>query len=194
MKITGFVTVVVRDRDGKVVGRERHRLHSFVRAWNHILCAQVRAWESVPDPAITTPDTGNVSRNLKFNDSNFQCNGAIGQASYGIRVGTDNTAVDIAQYALIAPIAEGIGGGQMEHQAMVFTFIGVAGNVCSFTASRVIINDSGGAIAVAETGIYCVAADTADVARYFMIARDLITQAVPDGGAATVTYTIRVVA
>ena len=193
MKTTGFITAVVRDRNGKVISRERHKIKSWCRAYNHILCAQFRVGESNPSPAITTKDTGNTNRNLRY-QVNFPCNAGIGSTTMGIRVGTDNTAVDIEQYALIAAIAEGTGAGQMEHQGMVFADNGVAGNVSSFKAERVIVNNSGGVINVAETGIYCRAYDTGETARYFMVIRDLVTQAVPDGGAITVTYTIRVVA
>ncbi|MBA7639846.1 hypothetical protein ES703_47506 [subsurface metagenome] len=192
--ITGFITAVVRDRDGKVIGRERHKLRSYVRAYNHLLNAQARTIEGPPDPAITTKDTGNTERNIHYADIAFRCNAPIGTTTYGIRVGTDNTAVDIEQYALIAEIAQGSGAGQMEHQAVVFTDIGVAANVCSFEVERVILNNSLGVINVAEGAIYCQGKDTLGTTRYFMIARDLITLAVPDGGAITVTYTLRVVA
>ena len=192
MKITGFVTAVVRDRNGKVISRERHQSRSFVRAYNHLQCAQMRGI-AAPSPAITTKDTGGTDRNLRNGDKG-SCNAAIGVSAYGIRVGTDNTAVDIEQYALIAACAEGTGAGEMEHQGTSFNFVGVAGNVCSFEVERSIVNNSGGAIAVEEVAIYTTGNDTADATRYFMVARDLISQSVPDGGAITMTYTIRVVA
>lgn len=191
-KTVSLITAVVRDRHGKVLSRERHEMRSFVRAWNHILCIN-----GSPPGGVSTPDTGNVWRSLLAAPSNFQCNAGIGDVSTGIRVGTGNTPVDIAQYALIAPIAEGAGAGQMQHQGMTFSFIGVVGNVCSFELGRVIVNNSGGAINVAEAGIYCYAVENippGNPNRPFMGARDLITQNVPDGGAITITYTIRIVA
>ncbi|MBA7639848.1 hypothetical protein ES703_47508 [subsurface metagenome] len=192
MKINGFTTVIVRDRDGKVLSRKRLPLRSFLRAYNHLLCVQTR-FETTPSPAIRTNDTGGTLRSLSPG-SDWRCNAGVGTTLYGIRVGTDNTAVDIAQYALIAAIAEGAGGGQMNHLVTSFNFIGVVGGQCSFEIERVIENNSGGAIGVEEVGIYSRANTVGDTNRYFCIARDLHSEAVPDEGSITVTYTIRVVA
>ena len=149
-----IITATVRDRNGRVISRERHKVKSFVRAYNHLLNVLAYAYGS-------TKDIGGVLRLLGGGEPLFQCDAPIGETDYGIRIGTDGTAV--------------------------------VGNVCSFEAERVIVNNSGGAIAVAEVGIYCRAL-SATIYKYFMIARDIVSQSVPDGGAITVTYTIRVVA
>ncbi|MBA7695850.1 hypothetical protein ES703_104490 [subsurface metagenome] len=181
-----IITATVRDRNGRVISRERHKVKSFVRAYNHLLNVLAYAYGS-------TKDIGGVLRLLGGGEPLFQCDAPIGETDYGIRIGTDGTGVNIEDYAMLAAIAEGVGAGQMSHQAMVYTDLGVVGNVCSFEAERVIVNNSGGAIAVAEVGIYCRAL-SATIYKYFMIARDIVSQSVPDGGAITVTYTIRVVA
>ena len=87
----------------------------------------------------------------------------------------------------------GIGAGQMEHMAQTFSFVGVAGNQCSFETQRVFVNNSGAQVAVRETAIY-MTVYYPTTAAYIMAARDLISEDVPDGGAVTVTYTIRIVA
>ena len=113
---------------------------------------------------------------------------------YGIRVGTDNTPVAITDYALKAAVAEGTGPGQMEHQAQTFTWIGVAGNVCSFKTERVIVNNSGSQINLLEAAIYISVFYYPTAGTYICACRDLISQDVPDGGSITMTYTIRIVA
>ena len=80
----------------------------------------------------------------------------------------------------------------MNHLATSFNFVGVVGDECSFEVERVIENNSGGAIGVEEVGIYSRANTVGDVTRYFCIARDLHSEAVPDAGSITVTYTIKV--
>lgn len=191
MKITGFITATVRDRNGKVLRRRGYPLRSFLRAYNHLLCAQTRQ-QANPSPAIETNDTGGTLRSLR-NGDDWGCNAGTAYTAIGIRVGTDNTAVDIEQHALQAPIAEGAGAGQMNHQTTSFNFIGVVGDVCSFEIERVIVNNSGGGIGVEEMAIYCRGNTVGDTTRFFCITRDLASEAVPDGGSITVTYTIRVV-
>ena len=86
------------------------------------------------------------------------------------------------------------GSGQMEHQGHTYTFVGVVGNVCSFTVQRVFVNNSGSQINVQEAGIYMTAFRVGAIGVTICVARDLISQNVPNGGSVTVTYTIRIIA
>ncbi|MFC2005671.1 hypothetical protein ACFLVG_01760 [Chloroflexota bacterium] len=193
-EIALFLAVKVTDRNGKVISRQRRRRsHSFVQGWNWAVCAQFLG-QSTPSPTLgPVKNTAGGNVNLRTCGSPFRCNAGAGVTSIGIRVGTDNTPVAISDYALKAPISQGIGTGQMEHQAQTFAWIGVAGNVCSFQTERVIVNNSGTQINVREAAIYMtVFYPTA--ATEICACRDLISQDVPDGGSITVTYTIRIVA
>ena len=190
MKILAFIETTVRDRHGKVISHHKKRSRSFVRGFNHMLCAQMRA-ESTPDPVIQTKDTGGVLRNLRNAGNCFLADSGVGVVTHGIRVGTDNTAVDIEDYQLIAAIAEGGGAGQLNHQATTCTYVGVAGSQCSFTVQRQVNNNSGGDITIEEAGIYN--SFYVGFVVYIMSCRDLVTELVPDTGNITVTYTIRVV-
>ena len=183
----------VKDKSGRTLSSERHPSDSFVRGWNHLICAQMMG-ETDPTPNITTKNTDGNDRSLMYCQTALRCSAAIGVTDYGIRIGTDNTPVDIEQWALIAPITEGVGGGQMEHRAVTFNDLGVVGNVCSFEVERIIDNNSGGAIHVLEAAIYIVGLKEGFPLQYFCGARDLIDLNVLDGASITVTYTIRVVA
>ena len=193
MKILAFIEATVFDRDGKVISHKKKPSRSFVRGFNHILCAQIRQ-ESTPDPVIPTKNTGGALVNLRNSSACLRADGPVGIDDYGIVVGTSNQAVDIEDYALIAAVAEGVGAGQMNHQAGSATYLGVAAGVSSFTVDRSILNNSGDTINIEEVGIYVTATRTPTIATYVMVMRDLVSQAVPDGGGITVTYTIRIAA
>ena len=190
-----WLAAKVTDRNGKVISRQRRRKsHSYVQGWNWAVCAQFLGQPNPSPPLGPVRNTGGGYVNLRTSGSPLRCNAGAGTINIGIRVGTDNTPVDITDYALKAPITEGTGSGQMEHQAQTFNFIGVVGNVCSFQIERVIVNNSGAQINVREAAIYTVAYRYPTTGTEICASRDLISQDVPDGGSITVTYTIRIVA
>jgi len=185
MKHELWYSVVVRDRHGKVVSRERRKSHSFLKAWNQLIYLQMA---SIAGYNIT--DTGGVARSCEYGDQNFIIKAAAGVTDYGIRVGTGNTAVAIDDYALETPIAEGTGGGQMEHLACSVDDFIVTPPSCAFIAHRTISNNSGGLIDVLEAAIYV----RMQTGFYGCGVRDVLTvpQAVPDGGAITIDWAIGV--
>ena len=193
MKILAYIETTVRDRHGKIISHKKKPSRSFVRGFNHILCAQIRQ-ETTPDPAILTKATNGVLYNIRNSSGCLRANGPVGNDDYGIMVGTSNQAVDIEDYALIAAIAEGVAAGQMNHQLCSATYLGVAAGVSSFTVDRSILNNSGDTINIEEAGIYVMATKAPTALIYVMVMRDLVSQAVPDGGGITVTYTIRIAA
>ena len=191
MKILAFVETTVKDRHGKVISHHKARSRSFVRAFNHMICAQCRG-QSTPNPGITTKDTGGTNRSLRTSGYGMVCTGGAGVTTYGTRVGTSAQAVDIEDYQLIAAIAHGVGAGQLSHGACTVAYVGVVGSASTFTVSRTFTNGSGGPISVRETGIYNRFTQVGATLIYLMSCRDNITEDVPDAGNLTVTYTIRI--
>jgi len=186
-----YYTVEVRDKNGKLISREKRRSRSFVRQW-----CDLHYWLAEPTDKTVT-DISNTSRTLDRDTGlihALRMDGAAVEPDKGVVVGTGTTAVTIADYALAAKIAEGTGVGQLSHQAVTLTAPSVVGSECSWTATRVFINGSGATITVTEIGIYVSAQDTVPAVRYFLVVRDVLVtaQAVPDGGAITVVYTIKV--
>ena len=195
IEIELWLAAKVTDKNGKVISRQRwRRSHSYVQGWNWVVCAQFLGASNPSPPLGSVRNTAGGYVNLRSSGSPFRCNAGTSVTNIGIRVGTDNTPVAITDYALKAPIAEGVGSGQMEHQAQTFNFVGVVGNVCSFQTERVIVNNSGAQINVRETAIYMMAYRYPTTGTEICASRDLISQDVPDGGSITVTYTIRIVA
>ena len=181
-----WYSVVVRDRHGKVVSRERRKSHSFLKAWNQLV------YVHMAQTTETIIDTGGTPRNIQTFSQNFQMKVGATVTTYGIRVGTGNTPVAIDDFALETPIDEGIGGGQMEHLGCTVAEAVVAAPSCSFLVSRSIVNNSGGVITVREAGGYAFMWRGA--AAYGCLIRDvlIVPQAVPDGGAITIDWTIGV--
>ena len=111
---------------------------------------------------------------------------------YGIRVGKGSTGVTISDYKLEIPLAGGTGADQLTHLAMTYTPPSVSGSECLFSIRRSMINNSGSTIiGISEIGAYM------RMGSYYGLAfRDVLTSpvSVPDGGAITVQYAIKVTA
>ncbi|MBA7701989.1 hypothetical protein ES703_110740 [subsurface metagenome] len=184
MKHELWYSVVVRDRHGKVISRERRRSRSFLKQWNQLVYVQMA------QTSLSIKDTGGTSRSIDPIGTNFKMKADAGNSNYGIRVGTGTTAVAIDDYALETPIAHGTGAGQMSHLVCTVATSVVAAPSCSFLVSRSIVNNSPGVITVREAAIYM----RMDDSYYGCAVRDVLTvpQAVPNGGAITIDWTIQV--
>jgi len=180
-----WYAIVTRDRHGEIVSRERRKSYSFLQQWNQLTYARIAgSWVG------TVHATNGASHTLTSDVVDFKMNAAAGVTIIGIRVGTGNTAVDIEDYSLETPIVQGVGADQMDHLVCTVDVSVVAAPSCSFALHRTIANSSGGVITVREAAIYMQGGGT----YYFCGVRDVLTvpQAVPDGGAITIDWTIGV--
>ncbi|MBA7606165.1 hypothetical protein ES703_13305 [subsurface metagenome] len=188
MKRELWYSVVVRDRHGKVVSRERRKSRSFLKAWNQLLYVNM---SRVPQ---LVKDTGGVDRGISGNQYFFGMDTyqSPGFTDYGTRIGTGNTAVAIDDYALKTPIEEGTGVGEMNHLLCNIATYVVAPPSCYFIVSRSIVNNSAAEITVREAGLYAVMASQPQY--WCCVTRDVFgtPQAVPIGGTITVNWTIKV--
>jgi len=190
-----FYKVEVTDKDGRVVQREEGPSHSYVRQWNEILHLQAAAIYIGGGGTIKMTD-GSTESNAYYSVRSFASNAGIGIDRSGLRVGKDSTPVSINDYALGAPIAEGTGLDQLEHQLTYFTGPSVAGSVLSFTMQRSFVNHSGVTInGIQEIGNY-IEFTGSMLGRVALGFRDVLGSSfsIPDGGAITVTYTLQVIA
>jgi len=107
--------------------------------------------------------------------------------TYGIVVGTSDTAFNVEQYALGALIAHGTGAGQLTYQASGFNSKAYALKVWTATSKRIFNNNSGGDITVKEIGLY-----SAYYSLAYLTERSVLspTVLVPDGAQLTATYEI----
>ncbi|MBA7713761.1 hypothetical protein ES703_122771 [subsurface metagenome] len=178
-------TVEVRDKEGRVIQRVSAPSRSYVEQWNQLVNVQASQANK------TIKDTGGVNRTIIPHASNFGYVSGIGDDYMGIVVGKGTTAVAIDDYALESQCVEGTGIDEFNHQATTLTLPAVVGPTSSFTARRILINNSGASISgIREIGAYMVGYDT--VVKFFLAFRDVLPSAVyvPHGGSITVTYTI----
>lgn len=184
-----YIASFAIDRDGKVISEQKKQpAHSFVQGYIWAGCVNVMSTVANIGPVkdITSADI-----TIRNRQGPLTCTGAYGVPDPGIRVGTGNSAVRVNQYQLDAPIAEGSGAGQLKHQAQTWIFNGVVGDEASFEVTRSFINWSGAEITVGEAGMH-VPVFTGLFTFYLLACRDLASHAVPNGGAVTLTYTIRI--
>ena len=187
MKQQLYYTVEVRDREGKLLKREKRKSRSYIKQWNELVCVQCR------QDTVTIKDTGGTNRTITKQAFNLVMAAAATVVTYGIRVGRGSTAVTISDYALETPCAQGTGANAFEHQACTVTAPSVVGSSSSFPVKRICYNNSGATITVTEVGIY-VGGHDGTSAYGFLGIRDVLVSSVdvPDGGGITVTYTIKV--
>jgi len=179
------------DRFGNILYQERVPSRSPLKQFLQILLLLTNPI-GFNDPV---KDTGGTNRTISYGSAYYNKLELSGGASslYGIVIGTDATAVDILNNALIAQIVAGSGVGQMLYQTSVgSTAVTVADPDATFVWYRNFNNNSGGTITVRETGLYVRSVDGYGTG-YFCIVRDTPTAvAVPDGGGCYVKYTLKI--
>lgn len=187
-----YVQAELRDKNGRFIRRTRQYLaHSYVRQLIDVLQGLFGALN------YTILDTGNTSR---VTDNSYgagqndilRCDSASANKLYGIQVGTDNTAVAISQYHLIAQIDEGASSGKLNHGSTSLTSVAIVGTSAKFTIARTLTNNSGADIEVKEVGLVLAIYDNASTIRYIMVDRTLLDFTITNGTSGTVTYTISV--
>jgi len=188
MKHELWYSVVVRDRQGKVLSRERRRSRSFLKQWNQLMFAQTTAVTLSGADGIK--DTGGTLRNARDDAENFRVE-RHGSFS-GIFCGTGDTAVAVDDFQLEGLIENGTGPGQFSYPMSTVTAVSISDSHAQFLVSRSPVNNSGDTITVREVGIYAYFYDLF----YMCAVRDVLEtpQDVPNGGALTVDYTLEVVA
>lgn len=164
---------VTDPKTGKILEHQVMKSRSYVQQFLQLLFAKMCFTTSIN--TISIRDTSNILRDVYLWRSSLgpcyvlNCAAQAGITTYGIVVGTDNTAPIISHYVLLAPIAHGVAGGQMQYSAMTFGSPGADATTSQITLTRNFTANVGG-ITVNEIGVYAMGFDTAD--RYFMIIRD----------------------
>ncbi|MBA7639847.1 hypothetical protein ES703_47507 [subsurface metagenome] len=181
--------VIITDKDGKVIQRVKGPARSYLKAYNQLRLGQMS------NVVQTVKDTGGTNRTPTAGDTYLLgMESAEDVVTHGIRYGTGDTAVDISDYALEAPIGQGAGAGQLDHYICQAGSPTVSATESAFELKRGAVNGSGDTIIVKEIGVYAIARQAA-VLYYFCIVRDVLGAPVtiPDGGGITVIYTFKAV-
>lgn len=202
-KIRLLYEVEVRDKNGKILSKEKRESQSLLTAFLKWLYT----WLTTSDGAVggstqTLNDTGNQGRTIPYTGATTYMGrlggwlGLAAQSLNGIVVGSGTTAVTPADPALVTQLAQGTGANQLVHGAQSVEAVSVVALVSSVRSTRTFTNNSAGAITVREIGWYWVQYDTGPAVRYFCGARDVLVtpQTVPIGATLTVRYTFSVTA
>jgi len=173
----------VKNKWGRVLTYRTEPSHSYVRAfidWLYAHFSQVGV--------ALVPDTLGVNRTIA-NAASLNPLGPNNNSLYGPVLGTGSNAVAITDNALQTQIVHGVGAGQLDHELTAGLGLVTAGSTRSFEYRRLFVNASGGVITANECGIYFTSGTF-----YFCAVRDLVSGgvAIPNGGTATLIYTISI--
>ncbi len=195
-KVELFHRIVIRDKDGKIVEDS-----GLIPSNSYAIAFLEHIYGSWKDAAKSIEDTGGAARSvakpsgLSNNIVRHEVNSSDNDDNYGIVVGTDDTVPTNEDYALGSQIAHGTGAGQLDYGANSFVVPSIVSGNIDMTLSRSFYNGSGSSIIVKEIGIYCRSnvGTGAGTARYFCLARDVLSTPEPVGDTKTLTiqYTIR---
>lgn len=186
--VKAYYTIEVRDKKGRVIKRATRKAHSYVAKLLGLIWIQ--AYQT---GTVSMYDISYTARNIPAASQNLDMAGAAGDTNKGAVFGSGSTAVDIADYELETLIAHGTGTGQLSYGANAISgFITITSGL-AFTITRAATNNSGAPITVREIGLHAVGYITSEL--YFLICRDVLASpfSVPNLGAITVVYTLKVV-
>ncbi|MBA7666626.1 hypothetical protein ES703_74707 [subsurface metagenome] len=188
--LNAILELTVKDKDGKVTEHRVLKSESFVRQWLEILYVQAsgKRWYGYP-----VRDTSDTVRQVQADEESMRADALATDTTYGIAVGTGDTAPDIENHALEAQIAHGTGGGQLQYSDMAIAHPAYDATLSQLTVTRDFANGSGDAVTVYEIGLILTMREVGDTTRYFLVIRDVIGAgiAVPTGQTLTVNYRIQ---
>jgi len=201
-----YLTIIVRDSEGKIVKVHRQRSHS--PTFNFILLFLPLQYFIDCNCVVSVENTGGTT-NLFVACTTSSCgdisypNAATNAPTYlvMIQVGNGSQSNPFNAYKLASPIANGSGSGQLVYGIpSVSPSIYVSGNSAYFTISQTFNNSSGGTVTITEVGIitqvqitYAYSTETVNFGQ-LLVWYDVLSSAisVPNGGSVTIYYTFTV--
>jgi len=180
--------IEVRDREGRLLRREKRESKSWVMNFIKMLYALMRvAWGDV---GTTLTDYTGTSVNYPSGGTSqyaMKLEAGSGDDDWGIQVGSGDTPVSSSDYKLDSLISHGTGAGQLQYGACSVGSPYEEAGYLKMKIERTFTNGSGGSITVKEIGLMAVVPGT-----YALIARDVLSTptTIPDGGTQTVRYII----
>jgi len=191
-----YITLIVKDRNGKTIYRKRMASKSWVGNIMGLISALLggvtTGTSSVTVYCGTTRvDLVDVYGNSRGINLCFGSSSATVVSSL-IVVGSGDTPVSLSDYKIVSEITSGSGSGQLVYGSVQVTSLS-RGDVWSVSISRTFTNLSGAPVTVKEVGLFIRLPISTSTIVSFMFARDVIPGGitVPNGGVLTVIYTIQ---
>jgi len=189
-----LLRMVVTNPDGKVISDTgRKPANSFVIQFLEFIWGMFTA----PLDLLATRTNGTEGRiywGSKDAEDFQRVDAPINNSSYGVVVGTGDTAETNTDYKLETQLTEGVGAGRITHASVTFVAAAVVGANVDLVVKRAFINNTGSAITVKEAGIYTSSIEpAAGGPHYHCIIRDVLPGPVnvPDKCSLAVYYTLR---
>jgi len=176
------ITVIVKDKDGKIIKVHKQRSHSFVSNFLSIIASTLASSynQSISSTTygyfhrITNGNYAQYNPNSYIFNSLLNLNDSANDSKYGIVVGTGTATPTPNDYELQSQIQNGTGSGQLVYGAHTISpapvsngtidyyttastpssgVLPVSGNTTSWQISRTFQNQSGASITVSEVGL-----------------------------------------
>jgi hypothetical protein len=191
-----FKRVIISGPDGKVKSDtgfvpSHSFTYQFVRLMEGFLRGSMQAMSDINNVSRTPDLSGSGYDANNYTNRPFSVAAGEDDATYGIVVGTSDTAEANMDYKLNAKIAHGNGVGQLEYSPQSFVTPQVVGAYVNYVLIRSLYNNSGAPITAKEFGIYC----KSGLSQYifcFIRDSDVIGKTVIAGDTMTVQYTLKV--
>jgi len=201
-----YLTIVVRDSEGKVV--KVHRQRSRSPTANFILFMLPITYFTNTNSSVTIENTGGSTNSYRPGVSSSSAaiaypNSANNYPTYllMIQVGSGTQSNPYNAHSLASPIANGSGAGQLVYgQPSIPSNITVSGSSAYFTISQAFNNNSGSTITITEVGIIvniqavCAYASSQINFGSVLMWYDTLSSSisVANGGSVTIYYTFTV--
>lgn len=185
----GTVTVQVYSGSGLLLKQISQPMDSFVANWWRVFRGHL-VMESTSKQNLKRISDGTGASQNVFDP--YQFHGEADQGFLGVLVGSGNAPVGIDDWDLDQRIEHGTDPGQLEFNAsQQGSDVLNADRECS--VQRTMLNNSGGEVTVREVGMSLATNDFSNIDSTFLAVRDVLEEdaVIPDDGAITVSYTVR---
>lgn len=189
-----LLRLVVKDEKGRVISDSgQMESKSFVIQFLEFVYGMLKS----PADLNATDVLGNESFIYESRQDAYQncrIDAAINVDTHGIVVGSGDTAEANDDYKLETQLTEGVGAGQITHNACsIDESAAVVGPNVDLIILRSFVNNTGAVRTVAEVGIYKIMETRAVGIKYHCIIRDVLAASVnvPDKCSLSVYYTLR---
>jgi hypothetical protein len=155
-----FLTIIVRDKDGKVIKKYKQKSHSPTSNFIGMMLPLTyynttgSSWEMIIDSTHTYNYYQSLTGNffgIGYPNSNISVAGSL----LNILVGNGLLSNPYNAYNLASPISNGSGAGQLVYGSITFpSGITISSNKAYFIVSQSYTNSSGYTITITEVGIY----------------------------------------
>jgi hypothetical protein len=195
--LEAYWEIEVRDASGKLLTFRKFKAKSWLPQFLGLLKGQFMISFGSSANAGNAPvtDTSGAVRGVPNNYYLYSCGLQLyagdGVGDYGLVVGSSDTPNTVNTYTMGAIIPHGNSANQLYYGATsIENPTNPSGtNYWIFRIIRIFTNNSGGSITVKEIGLIVKTSDSGGTARYFLIARDVISPVtVPAGATLTVRY------